>query len=235
MKQRLKPKNPVVVPRASNWVPPAQRDTAWWIFNELFHCRVQRIQTLSLDEMKEYGTPTSGLPEFDEQMRNERIDRMLTISQMMEYYEQGVTVGVVADKDTKRIYDFITDHLLAWRHHLQTELNTRITSAAPLEDLVKLDQFANVVYKHAKYHFTQEYVDSLLGRKIDAIPHARQNVIKPFSEVVRISADGKSHEVHQNEEQEPVQEKYPDRVSLADAFTRGQKNGGVKPAFAWRK
>lgn len=237
MKQRLKPKNPVVVPRASNWVPPEQRDSGWWIFNELFHCRVQRIQTLSLDEMKEYGTPTSGDPVFDEQMRNERIDRMLTIAQMMEFYENGVTVGVVADTDTKRIYDFITDHLLAWRHHLQTEMNMRIQMQAPLEDLVKLDQFANVVYKHAKFHFTQEYVDSLLGRKIDAIPHARQNVIKPFAEVTRISADGKSHEVVQAEEQQEESNKYPDRVSLADAFNRGQKNGGVKPGFAssWRK
>jgi hypothetical protein len=42
-----------MVPRASNWVPPEQRDSGWWIFNELFHCRVQRIQTLSLEEMRE--------------------------------------------------------------------------------------------------------------------------------------------------------------------------------------
>ena len=77
----------------------------------------------------------------------------------------------------------------------------------------------------------------MLGRKIDAIPHARQNVIKPFAEVTRISADGKSHEVVQAEEQQEEPNKYPDRVSLADAFNRGQKNGGVKPGFAssWRK
>jgi hypothetical protein len=230
MKQRLKPRNPVTVPRASDWVPPEERDTGWWLFNQLFHCRVQRIQTVSIDEMKDYGTPTSGDPEFDAQMRNERIDRMLTIKQMMEYWDQGVTVGVVSEKDTKSIYELITNHLLAWKRHLEVEINVR---GAPLDDLIKLDAFANIVYKHARFHFTKEYVDSILGRKIEAIPHARDNVIKPFSEVVRINADERAQSPE--DAQKKLEEQYPDRVSLSDAFQRGQRNGGVNPGFSWRR
>jgi hypothetical protein len=147
----------------------------------------------------------------------------------MEYWDQGVTVGIVNETDTKRIYEFISNHLLAWKQILDTGLNTR---GAPLEDLVKLDQFANAVYRHARYQFTQEYVDSVLGRTIDAIPHARHNVMKPFVEVMRINA---VEEGRPEDAQKALEEQYPDRVSLADAFTRGQRNGGVKPGFSWRR
>ncbi len=234
MKQRLKPKTPVTVPRASDWVPPEQRDTGWFLFNQLFHCRVQRIQTISIDEMKEYGTPTSGDPDFDAQMRNERIDRMLTINAMMDYWDEGITIGVADPADTKKIYELISNHLIAWKHHLSVEVNVR---GAPLDDLLKLDAFASTVHKHAKFHFTQDYVDSLLGRRIEEIKHSRDNVMKPYSEndITRISTDGKTHEEIQTEAEKKLQEQYPDRVSLSDAFTRGQRNGGVSPVFSWRK
>jgi hypothetical protein len=232
MKQRMKLINPVVVPRASDWVPPEQRDTAWWIFKELFHCRVQRIQTISIEEMKEYGTPTSGDPNFDAQMRNERQDRMLTIVQMVEYWENGITVGVAAEKDTKRIYEYIAAHLSAWRYKLDVELNTR---GAPLDELMKLDKFATVVYKHARYHFTQEYVDSLLARKLQSSRANRNTIMKPFVDTKVVNA-----EAEQSDAQKALQEKYPDRLSMADAFKRGQQsnpNGTTSSGFRarWQK
>lgn len=232
MKQRLKPKSPVVVPRASNWVPPEQRDTAWYLFNEWFLCRIQAIHTVSLEDMREYGTPTSGDAAFDAQMRNERVERMFTVSKMFEYWREGITVGVVNELDTKKIYEIISNHLVAWKHHLQYEVNVR---GAPLDELVKLDEFANTVHKHAKYHFTKDYVDSLLGRRIDEIRHAKHNVIKPYEElaVTRISTDGKSAEEARTAAEAARKEQYPDRVSLSDAFKRGQSNGGVSP-FPWR-
>lgn len=240
MKQRLVPKRPVVVPRsavpqASSWVPPEQRTSAWYLFHELFLCRVQRIQTLSLEEMREFGTPTSGDPEFDKQMRNERVDRMLPIcsssgSSMLDYWEQGVTVGIANEKDTKTIYEYISNHLEAWKTHLSVEINVR---GAPLEDLVKLDKFANVVHKHARYHFTQEYVDSIMGRQIEAIPHAVQNVLRPYEEVIRIGQP--TVQPTADEAQKQLEEQYPNRVSLSDAFQRGVRAGGVKPVSSWRR
>jgi hypothetical protein len=221
MKQRLKPPQPVMVPRASDWVPPEKRDPAWYLFNQLFHCRVQRIQTLSLEEMKEYGTPTSGDPEYDAQMRNERQDRMLTIAKMVEYWDNGITVGVVAEADTKRIYDYISNHLIAWKYKLEHELNNR---GAPLEDLIKLDKFANSVYRHAKYHLPDDYVESILHKSIRGARMHRANIMKPF-QAQPSTINGQVEEPKSR--QEELDEKYPNRVSMADAFKRGQSNGGV--------
>jgi hypothetical protein len=233
MKQRMIPSKPVCVPRASDWVAPANRDTAWWIFKELFHCRVQRIQTVSIEEMKEYGTPTSGDPTFDAQMRHERVDRMLTIAQMVEYWEAGVTVGVVEEKNTKKIYELIANHLTAWRHKLDNELNNR---GAPLDELMKLDKFANVVYSHARFHFTQEYVDSLLHRKLASARAARHNVLKPYEEpVVPVNQAGGEEPT---DPQKRLDEKYPPRQSMADAFKRGQgasvSGGGTLFTPRWK-
>jgi hypothetical protein len=233
MKQRLKPSQPVMVPRASDWVPPEKRDTAWWLFKEKFHCRVQRIQTISIEEMKEYGTPTSGDPNFDAQMRNERQDRMLSVVQMIEYWENGITVGVVNEVDTKRIYEYVVNHLTAWKHRIEYELNVR---GAPLDELIKLDKFANVVYKHARYHFTQDYVDSLLARKVQGARANRNTIMKPFVETQVIN--GGAAPAEQTDAQKALAEKYPDRVGMADAFKRGQAttiNGGPVRNTRWQK
>lgn len=222
MKQRMKPTNPVTVPRASSWVPVEKRDTAWWIFNQLFQCRAQRIQLMSMDEMKEYGTPTSGLPEYDAQMRNERVDVMLTIAKMVEYWDQGITIGIANEKDTKQIYELIANHLEAWKHRLMTELNNR---GAPLDDLVKLDKFASVVYRHAKFHFPKDFVDSVLARQVSNSRVSRANLQAAYEQkpIVINEETGESQVDHQK----ILNEQYPDRVSMADAFKRGQSSGGV--------
>jgi hypothetical protein len=214
MKQRVPRSQPVQRPTASTWLPPEQRDTAWYIFHKLFLCRVQAIQTVSIEAMREFGTPTSGDPDFDKQMQNERVDRMLSISQMIEYWESGVTIGVANQKDTKVIYELISDHLNAWKNKLEYELNIR---HAPIDDLVKLDKFANTVYRHAKYLFPEDYVESILHRKLSGTMRvARDQLIKPLApRVTTINAEA----------QEPEDKKYPERVSMADAFTRGRLNG----------
>lgn len=230
MKQRMKPTNPVTVPRASSWVPVEQRTPAWWLFHELFHCRAQRIQLMSMEEMKEYGTPTSGDPDFDAQMRNERVDVMLPIAgprSMVTYWDQGITIGVANEKDTKRIYELIANHLEAWRHHLTTDLNNR---GAPLDELLKLDKFASVVYKHAKFHFPKDFVDSILARQVSNSRVSRANLQAAYEQKpVVINGETGEKEV---DHQKLIEEQYPDRVSMADAFKRGQSSGGV--TSRWR-
>jgi hypothetical protein len=216
MKQRVPRSQPVHKPQASTWLPPEQRDTAWWIFHKLFLCRLQRIQTLTIEEMREFGTPTSGDSEYDKQMQNERVDRMLSIAQMMQYWSEGITIGVSDEKDTKLIYELITNHLSAWRNKLEFELNVR---NAPIEDLVNLDKFANAVYRHAKYQFSEEYVDSILHRKLAGATRVpRGKFLKaPNSGITTINKDQSPTADEQNER--------PERVGMADAFTRGRLQG----------
>jgi hypothetical protein len=38
---------------------------------------------------------------------------------------------------------------------------------APLEDLKLMDRFANAVYEHAKYQFTDDTISSIIARRMD--------------------------------------------------------------------
>ena len=119
----------------STWIPEANRDTAWPIWHKLFMCRVRMIDTLSADYIKHFGMPATGIAEYDTEIPKEAVIRMLTINQMVEFYKKGVNVSVVNLKDTKIIYDFITDHLLAWKDKLNNSFGNR---GAPLDDLILL-------------------------------------------------------------------------------------------------
>ena len=220
MKQHVPRAAPVQRLPTSSWVPPAQRDTAWWIFYRLFHCRLRRILTVPLEEMQEYGTPTSFDPDVDRQMQNERVERMLSIVQMAQYWGEGISIGLVDPKDAKEIYERLSNHLYAWKDRLENEVNTR---NAPLEDLAKLDAFANVVYAQARYQFPSDYLDSRFERKARSLfAFTGESLLK--------SLEPRRPEVTTSNLVDAEEDPSAPRLSLADAFVRGRPS----PAWALR-
>ena len=202
--------------QGGTYIPPEKRDSAWPLWHKLFTCRVKLISTMSEDYIKLFGMPSTGIPEYDREIPNEMVIRMLTINQMVEFFKQGVTVHVIDYKDTKTIYELITDHLMAWKQKLAVGFNNR---AAPIEDLILLDQFANVVYKHAAPQFTTEIYESILARQISStLRVSRQNVLaKPKTYLINADTG----------EKEVVEEKIPERVSMADDFNLNKGMIGV--------
>ena len=150
------------------WIPVNQRTTAWWIFNHLFMCRVSNIQTMSVEYIKQFGMPSSGVQQYDKETANELIIRPLSISQMADFYKNGVTVHVINIADTKEIYERITDHLNFWKERISISYHIK---DAPVDDLLLLDKLANVVYVHAVPQFTTEIVDSILARGIQCMDY----------------------------------------------------------------
>lgn len=200
------------------WVPENQRCTAWYLWNRMFMCRVPFIHTMSMDYLQHFGMPSSGDAAIDRQTANELVVRMLSIHDMVEFYQRGVTIAVVQIKDTKIIYELITDHLNAWKRELEIALNTR---NAPIDDLILFDKFANVVYRHAKYQFTEEIVESILHRKMaGAMRVHRANLFKytPYDPKPVKNKDGEETDQH----------KYPDRISMADIFANRKAAGRPK-------
>lgn len=201
------------------YVPPEKRDTAYYIFNEKYLCRVPYLATRSEDHLRKYGMPITGLPEYDKGLANELQDRYLSIAQMVEFYKKGVVVRVVKYGDTKRIYERITDHLVAWQEALKWRLNI---GNAPLEDLVIMDQFANAVYEHAKYQFEQTVVESLLLRSMtEAVPITAESLMKAFQQ-----GDRKKLPIEQQVEAE--QNELPKRTPMEDFFSSFQRPGTMK-------
>lgn len=145
------------------YIPENQRDTSWWIWNKKFMCRVPYLQTMSSDYIRHFGIMVSGDPVRDRAITSEMITTMLSINQMVEYFQKGITVGVVNYADTKKIYEYISDHLTAWRQRLEHGLNVR---DAPLDDLVVMDRFAAAVYQHARHLFDEAFVEGILARSM---------------------------------------------------------------------
>ncbi|MGF6603683.1 hypothetical protein P3T23_008437 [Paraburkholderia sp. GAS448] len=222
MKQHVPRVSSLQRPAVTTWVPPAQRDTAWWIFYRLFRCRLRRILTIPLEEMQEVGTPTSFDPDVDRQMQNERVERMLSIAQMAQYWGDGISIGLVDPKDAKEIYERLSNHLYAWKDRLETGVAPR---NAPLEDLAKLDAFANVVYALARYQLPRDYLDSRFERQArNLFALTGESLLKS----PRAAGSGITTINPADEETDPRAQ----RLSLADAFVRGRPSADW--ALRWK-
>lgn len=190
--------------------------TDYYIFEKLWWCRVPFNASRSVEHIKHFGTPMSGDPDRDRATANELVDRMLTIERMVEYTKTGVHVYVKNRNDCKEIYEAISLHLQGWKKHLESSLNT---GDAPLQDLVDLDQFANVVYSHAKYQFTNQWMEDVLQRHISSslkVSRGNMFVSKPSI----MPQDMRSDE-------EKLAEQYPDRQDMSDVFARRLQSGSL--------
>lgn len=193
------------LPQQEVWVPYDKRPPAWFIWNELYQVSIPYIQMLSMEELEEYGMPASGDPYYDYGTANELRMIMIPISQMVIYFSKGVQLYVVNKDDTKRIYERISDHLNAWKANLEHSLNI---GDAPFEDLKLMDQFANVVYEHAKYQFTDDTISSFLARRVDARSTQLHDMIDRIENPVS----------QQQKEKDDHDKQFPKRESMADFF-----------------
>lgn len=198
-----------------DWVPEDQRDTRWYLWTPMFMCRVPNIQTMSPEYIKHFGMPTSGIEEYDRQTANELVHRMLTINQMVDFYAQGTSVEVCDSKDTKTIYEHISNHLSAWRKEVENGFHIK---NAPLDELQMLDKFANKVYEHAQWHFDKPFVDSVFARQMGGlVTVTRDSIIAKKPKKVEEELRKKA------ELSEPLPEQpTPGRVSMAEVFASQQ-------------
>lgn len=133
--------------------PRGPNDTAWWVTKKIYPCRVRNFETYSPDYIAYMGLPDSGDEYVNQEMRNEWTDIYITIGKMAEYVDEGIAVRVTNDKTIKEIYDRIVAHLAAVREAAKDNPHP---VAVPVDDLIKLDRFASVLFPHAKPFFEPE-------------------------------------------------------------------------------
>src|SRR5574343_2048969 len=114
-------------------------DTTVKLWEYYYKARIPTLASRSIQDIREKGTPISGVPEIDKDLKNQWTTTYLTIRQMVEYFQEGISVKVVDIKDTKAIYEAISEHIHAWRERLERGINI---GDAPIDDLIAMDQFA---------------------------------------------------------------------------------------------
>lgn len=138
------------------YIRPENRDTRYPLWFVRYECRAPYIQTLDVEELERDGLPTSGDIHHDHAMQWEPRLLSIPIVRMAELWNTGANVALVKRSDAPKIYEAITNHLLAWRHHIENAYHPR---TPPYEDLLVLDQFANIIYDHAKFAYDQTFIN----------------------------------------------------------------------------
>lgn len=139
-------------------------DTTIGIWEKKYMVKLPAIGGTSTSFLRHHGTYITGDKNIDRSLNRDWIATYLSIDQMLDYYRDGVSIAVVNPKDCKKIYEDIEAHLTAWVDQLQFGLNNY---NAPLKDLVDLDNFAGVVYPHAKKHISEALINNALGRRME--------------------------------------------------------------------
>lgn len=177
-----------------------EKDTSYYIFEKRWVVRTRKMDVTSIEDIKRFGTPTSGDPQFDEYMRQEIVERYMTINQMLDIVNQQGMLQIVKKQDVAEIYQRIQDHLNAWHEYAKKSYDL---SRIPHDDLIELDNFANIVYDKAKYVLGKQYEnDSFLDM-------LRKRTFVAFNEEVK----------------EKDEEGYVERDSMADIFRRTKTLG----------
>lgn len=147
------------------YVPEHLRNTAWYLFHKLYQVRVNPSKIRTVDEIKMYGTPTTGNEAYDAELaKNEEIV-MLSIAQMEDIFNQGYPVKIVKREDTKDIYERIAKHLSAMKNITNVSENF-VNDKQTLDELIRLDQFAEAMFHHARHQMKHDVAQSSLINKM---------------------------------------------------------------------
>lgn len=173
-------------------------DTTVRIWEYLYKVRIPTLQSRTIEDIRKYGVRMSGIAAIDRDTDKDMMTTMLSVAVMANYYKEGVPIRVCSQKDVKEIYDSISAHIHAWKSRLERGINI---GDAPIDDLILLDKFANVIYEHAKYQFTEETVSSFLIQGLNVVqgigaqnffkhnPYSNLNMSSREPGVTRINAE----------------------------------------------
>ena len=128
----------------------AGKDSTFYLWEILFLASVPESATVSIEDYKLRGRPSTGDLELDRMNANALTTTWMNIAKMVEYRSNGVPVRIHSDEDVKTIYEYIQNHLLAWSAKVQRGMNS---IDAPLDDLLAMERFAEEIFQHAKWMF----------------------------------------------------------------------------------
>lgn len=229
-----------------SYVPESQRNTAWYLFYKLFQVRVNPTKIRSVEEIKQFGTPTTGNEDYDRELAKAEEIVMLSVAQMEDIYHQGYPVKIVKYEDTKAIYEIIDKHLIAMRN-LMNQSENFTNDPKTLDELIRLDQFSQAMFTHARHQIRQAAPTSALmarmrGDRFSALGRRQQRSQGPAVQgkgsgsLRDYSTGAQAEHERQQQQQQPQQDplavdvppedpNLPRRMSLERMFEQQKRFG----------
>jgi hypothetical protein len=103
---------------------------------------------------------------------------------MVEYYHSHTEVRIVKRDDLKAIYDICQDYTFeaAWRIK-----NGAFANEFPLEDLIKIDEFAEAVYQYAGHEYgrDKDFIRTFIGEGVGQVALKFQNLFDAVDKKVK--------------------------------------------------
>ena len=125
-------------------------DTTAEIFDRRYLVRVPELFMRSRADMALYGTPITGYKAIDNDLPNRTITTYMSIADMVDRFRDGAVISVVNYDDIQPIYESIVRHLTAWKNTIEIAINM---NDPPIDDLLVMDEFAEVLFQHARHHY----------------------------------------------------------------------------------
>nr|DAU06111.1 MAG TPA: hypothetical protein [Caudoviricetes sp.] len=115
------------------------------LFHRSFLVRVTYIDLMDTEEVKLFGTRTSGDEQDDICNANEKVVVSLTIPNLLKLFRSKIPFYLFNKSEEHHMYSLIATHLKEWREYAQSSLNLK---AIPMEDLNDLSEMAKLIYQN---------------------------------------------------------------------------------------
>lgn len=113
------------------------------LFNRRYLVKVRNIDIIDPEVAKHRGLPYTGIKSVDLEFANQLIDKYLTVAELAELYQRGISVRFPKKSDVEEMYTIICKHI----HDFKTKINSSINvTNVPVEDLNLLSEFASKIY-----------------------------------------------------------------------------------------
>lgn len=112
------------------------------------------------------GTPRYQNSQQEQAAAQEPVLQQRTLADIVEFWDRGARIVFANKEDTVTAYQWLRDHL--HNYYRQTNFSLR-RSSVPLEDLEKMDRFAEALYETSRNHEKVPSAGSSLERKRDQL------------------------------------------------------------------
>lgn len=125
-------------------------DPVCYIFDIMFECKARLVDLTPDEDLKDYGHYSTGMQMMDDANMVQMVPCYLSIQQIATHMAKGFVISFVHPTDVLKMYEFTQNFLMQWASQLGNQsLNA---AKAPIDDLLKLDNFCTAIYDQAKYY-----------------------------------------------------------------------------------